>query len=73
MSTRLKTLKGKVEISSATTNTKAVYRDEKLTLRSFYGGNKRGKSLSITIGNTSIQLDNKTVLEMVDILINNYN
>jgi len=71
MSTRLKTLKGKVEISS--TNLKPTYRKEKVVLRSFYGGNVRGKSLSITIGTENIQLDNKTVLELVEILINNYN
>ncbi len=73
MSTRLKTLNGKKEIGVATINTKAVYSKEKLYLNSFYGGIKRGKSLQIRIGNSHIQLDNKTVLEMVDILINNYN
>ena len=57
MSVLLKSLKGKRELLSP--DKKVKYEDTHIQFMSFYGGNKRGKSLQISLDKDHIQLDNE--------------
>lgn len=70
MSERLKTIHGKIEL--ATRKLRPEYKDQAMILSSFNGGKLRGHSLSITIGDKQIQLDNSAVKELIKELINKY-
>ena len=76
MSTELKTLKGNIEVPNPP-KMKSTYKSTELHLNRFYGGKDRGASLQIGFYNESgqynhIQLDCQTVLELKNILTDNF-
>lgn len=79
MSTKLETLKGKIETTtSVNSKIEPFYPSREVYLTSFYGGKERGKSLQLSFNtlmheNVHIQLDNATVKELIEILQENFN
>ena len=76
MSTELKTLQGKIEIPNPP-KMSSIYKSTELHLNRFYGGQDRGTSLQIGFYNESgkyshIQLDHETILELKNILIEEF-
>lgn len=77
MSTELKKLKGKVEISRLDGSMTSDYKRVDVSLNMFWGGSKRGKSLQITFLNENnehshVQLNNRNVKKLIKELTNNF-
>lgn len=76
MATKLKPLKGKMELS-IDNDIEPIYRDTDINLTIFAGGKLRGKSLEIGFKNhnnvySHVQLDNSTVHDLFILLRDNY-
>jgi hypothetical protein len=72
MSTQLASIKGKSEIVTSVANKEVTHEESLLFVTSFYGGEKRGSCIQLSLGDSfeHIQLEGDAVKELVDVLRN---
>lgn len=69
MSSLIGVIQGKIEVP-VPQKRESVYYPQTMFISRFYGGNGRGTSIQINIGNSHIQLDEKAADQLAEVLSN---